>query len=115
MNSSDKVPSSEEFARASRIMRERARGLDEVRDAVLRKFQERCPLYAFFILDQRDVDFRAYVFFERDRDVDAAKMIGLDAEMKDYVCSELERVGRGNRHELNIAFHYCPVKKPCSV
>ena len=56
------VPSDEDFERAKRLDREDSRGLEQVSENVTRRFKDRCPLHAFCILSQRDVDFRAYVF-----------------------------------------------------
>jgi hypothetical protein len=87
-------------------MEERARGLDRVRDEVLAEFQQRAPLHEFYILDQRDVDYRAYVFFSRDEDLKAAHQSGLDAELIDFTYGALERAGRGRRDELKVAFEF---------
>jgi len=101
MTASGKIPTDEEFARASRVMEERARNLDRVREAVLAHFGKRYPLHDFFILDQRDVDFRAYAFLERDEDVEAMRKRGLDRELLDFVYEELERQGRGT--DIDVA------------
>jgi hypothetical protein len=73
---------------------------------VLEHFRRRCPLHEFFILDQRDVDFRAYVFFEQTRDIAAMKQGGVEREISDFVHAELERLGRGRRDEINVAFEF---------
>jgi hypothetical protein len=105
-DSKSKIPTAEEFERASKMMEERARNLDQVRDRVLEHFRSRCPLHEFFILDQRDVDFRAYVFFEQTRDIAAMKQAGVERQIIDFVHAELERVGRGRRDEINVAFEF---------
>jgi hypothetical protein len=105
-DSKSKIPTAEEFERASKLMEERARNLDQVRDRVLEHFGARCPLHQFFILDQRDVDFRAYVFFEQTKDIAAMKQVGVDCEIVDFVYAQLERLGRGRRDEINVAFEF---------
>jgi len=87
-------------------MKERFRGVDEVRESVLGKFTGLCPLHDFHLLPQRDVDFRAYIFFERHVDVDACEADGISREIVDYVYSELERVGRGGRKDIVVAFEF---------
>lgn len=80
--------------------------LDAVRDAVRREFGARCPLHEFFILDQRDVDFRAYVFFKRENDLTSSEGSGIREELVDFVYAELERVGRGKRGATRVAFEF---------
>jgi hypothetical protein len=104
--SSKKIPTPEEFARASRLAAERSRGLDQVRQGVLERFCGRCPLHEFYILDQLDVDFRAYVFFERTADISACQQSGINAEIVDFVYAELDRLGRGPRDRIKVAFEF---------
>lgn len=80
--------------------------LDAVRDTVRREFAARCPIHEFFILDQRDVDFRVYVFFKTNEDLAASERSGIREQLADFVYSELERVGRGKRGTTRVAFEY---------
>jgi hypothetical protein len=52
------------------------------------------------------VDFRAYVFFQRDSDVAVAQQNGLADQIVDFVYEALERVGRGRRSEIKVAFEF---------
>ncbi len=100
------IPTDEEFERASHLMAESMRGLDELHSEFMKRFGESSQIRQFFILDQEDVDFRVYVFFERNDDVAAARNSGLDCEMTDFVYSELERLGRESRNAIDIAFGF---------
>jgi len=98
------IPTDDEFEQASRMMEERSRNLDEIRDLLKQHFSKKCPLYEFYILPQRDVNFRAYVFFEKDSDIDKCKSDGIVQEIENYIFNELERLGRGRREEITVAF-----------
>ena len=106
MSFKSNIPSDEDFKRASRLMKERSSKLDAVRDAVRSKFKLRGSLHDFFILDQMDVDFRAYVFFQTNDALVASERNGLRDEIVDYVYSELARVGRGGRGKSRVAFEF---------
>lgn len=106
MKSKSKIPTDEEFARASNVMKEKARMLDVVREEVIRCFRNRCPLHDFFILDQRDVDFRCYIFFETNKDIEECMRNGIQDELTEFIYSELERVGRGKRDVIKVAFEF---------
>lgn len=100
------IPSDEEFERASQLMEMRSRGLDEVRESVKRYFAVQCPLNEVFILPQRDVDFRSYVFFEKNDDIENGKRNRVVQSIEDFVYQELERVGRGKREKLSVVFEW---------
>lgn len=100
------TPSEEDFARAKRKMAERDRHLVDVSRNVMARFLTICPLYKVFTIWQRDVDFRAYVFFKKDADVVVAKRDGTTIAIEDAVYEELERFGRGKRGEIVVAFEY---------
>ena len=87
-------------------MREKSRNLDEVRNSVRDHFETLCTLHDFFILDQRDVDFRAYIFFETNVQVESAEKSSIKDEIKRFVYSELERLGRGKPGEIKVAFEF---------
>jgi hypothetical protein len=106
MTSSGRIPGPARFAWALRMDAARTRGLDEVRDSVLERFRGRCPLHDFHILPQRDVDFRAYVFFEKETDLDKCRASGISGEIADFVSVELERVGRSRPDGLKVAFEF---------
>jgi hypothetical protein len=98
------IPSDEVFTRADRLMAERDRNLGEVSANFKEKFAGRCPLYNFFLLWQRDVDFRAFIFFDRNIDIVECRENGIMDRMKDFVFEELKRVGRGERGRTSIDF-----------
>lgn len=106
MNESKNIPTDEEFERASQQMREGSRNLDRVREMVLQTFKGKYPLHDFFIMDQRDVDFRAYVFFKENKDVEESRHSHIDQEIIECVYAELERAGRGKKNEIKVAFEF---------
>ena len=106
MKPSKNIPTDEALNRASKLMKEKATMLDTVRNKFRQHFEKICPLHEFFILDQRDVDFRAYIFFKTNEDIAACKRIGIHDQMIDFVYAELERVGRGNRQSIKVAVEF---------
>ena len=101
-----KIPSDEDFARADKLMVERDRHLMGVCENVKRRFTRSCPLHNVYVLWQRDVDFRAYIFFKKDKDVEDCKENGTMKAIEDAVYEELERHGRGKRGEIAVAFEW---------
>jgi hypothetical protein len=99
-----KIPSDEDFERAARHMEQRSRGLDVVRERVLRDVNRIHPLHDFRILDQRDVDFRAYVFFKTDKDIQDCMHNDSLGQIKRLVYRELQAAGRGKEGEIVVAF-----------
>lgn len=106
MSGLKKIPSEETIERALREMREEECGLDQVCEDVLARFGELGRLYEIFVLPQLDVDFRAYVFFHADKEVEAAHQTGLSEQIVDFVYEALERVGRGKRGDIEVAFEF---------
>lgn len=98
------IPSDDEFARASQLMRQRSANLDQVRGSVKKAFMDLCPMHDFYILPQRDVNFRAYVFFENETDITKCERDGTVQQIEEFVYRELERVGRGGGGEVSVAF-----------
>lgn len=101
-----KIPSEADFKRARMRARERSRGLDTACEQVKQRFQARCPLHNVYILPQRDVTFRAYVFYRRDTDIAECERSGVTQEIQDSVYAEIERVGRGHRDKITIDFEF---------
>lgn len=89
MSSDGNIPTDEEFARASRLMRQQSAGLDDIANETLLAFKDRTALDAIFILPQIDALYRAYVFFERNVDMFEACARGLDTEIKTFLRSRL--------------------------
>ena len=98
------IPSDEDFARASAKMKERSRGLSDVRERILDRFQPGGELHEFFIWYCSDRSFRAYVFYPHETDIKQAETSGLEARIKEAVFDELENVGRGNRQSVEVEF-----------
>ncbi len=98
----NKIPSDEDFARADRNDAEQSKHLGTICDNFERHFRE---LYAFqyvVLMYQRDVDFRAYVFFKTDDELQDARRKALLPKMVEFFYQELERYGRGARPSLVI-------------
>ena len=106
MKKENNIPSEEDFARAKKFMEERYRNLESVENAVRTQFSPRCPLHNVYLLAQEDVDFRMYVFFKMDKDIEECREKGILSELEDFVYDELEKVGRGKKNEITVAFEY---------
>lgn len=100
----NKIPSDEELDRASEIMEQQFQGLDVVKDTVVRRFKNACPIYDFHILPQGEDGFRAYVFFNTDEDIQRCTETGIVDAIKACVYEELQRVGRGKIGETTVVF-----------
>ena len=100
----NRIPSDEELDRASRMMEQQFQGLDVVKDTVVSRFKNTCPLYDFHILPQGQDRFRAYVFFNTNADVQKCTEVGIVEEIKACGYEELQRVGRGKIGETAVAF-----------
>jgi hypothetical protein len=100
------IPSDEDFARAKKFMSERYQNLDAVENAVKLRVGSHCPLHGLYLLAQEDVDFRIYVFFDADGDIERCKENGTTTTIETAAYEELERFGRGKREEIKVAFEY---------
>jgi hypothetical protein len=98
------IPTDKDFERASKLMAERSKNLDEIRNTIKKVFRNKYPLHEIYILPQRDVDFRAYIFFEKVSDIEKCRKIGVVKEIEDFILNELERLGRGSRDEIKVSF-----------
>ena len=99
------IPSDEDFARADRLDAERSRNLDKVSENVKRHYREICPLHDVYLFPERG-NFRACIFFEKDRDLESCVHDGITQEIEDFVYAELERAGRGRKEEIRVAFEF---------
>lgn len=104
--SKNNIPSDADFARASSALKRRSRGLSEVREKILAKFQRAGELHEFFILDSSDMSFRAYIFYRWDRQIAEADNSGLAARIKNAIFDALEEVGRGRRDAIHVDFEF---------
>jgi hypothetical protein len=100
------IPTDEDFARAEALDRERSRNLDDVCEAARRRFEKVCAFHDIYILPQQDVTFRAYVFFDEDKDIEVCRRSGVVHDIIDFVYAELERAGRGKRGDITVAFEF---------
>lgn len=101
-----KIPSDEAFARAKRQMAEDSRGLDAVCRAVNARFEDERWFHRVYVLPQRDVEFRAYVFFKSDAELQDPEAKVWRARIENAVREELERNGRGERDKVSVGFEY---------
>jgi hypothetical protein len=100
------IPTDDEFKRASKLMEERHRHMEDIRRLLKKHFSKRCPLYDFYVLPQRDVNFRAYVFFEKEEDIERCKKEGIFEQIEEFVLDKLERYGKGKREDISVAFEW---------
>ena len=100
------IPSEEDFARASAAMKQRMRGLSEVKDRIKSQFEDSGVLDELFISSQSETSFTAIVFLNKDDDIAEAEQSGLTAKIKDAVYGELGKVGRGDRNAIEVAFEF---------
>jgi len=104
--SNTNIPSNEDFTRAKRLDRERSRNLDVINEIVSGHFKKLCPLHYFILMPQRDNEFWAGVFFEKDEDISACEKSGITDDIQRFVYEELERLGRGERKNINVVFEF---------
>jgi len=98
------IPSEEDFAKASTALKHRSRGLSQVREKILTRFQNSSELHEFFILDSSEQSFRAYIFFHSERQIEEAEKSGLTLKIRNAVFNELEKAGRGDRSMIKVNF-----------
>lgn len=82
------------------------RNLGRVADETKAQFGRRLPIHSVWVLDQRDVDFRAYIFLDRTSDLVLLKNSGTCHEIVDFVYEALERWDRGKRGDIVVAFEF---------
>lgn len=109
-----KIPTEEDFARASRLMEERHRHLHEICEAVTRRFKtpwwgwfaKPSPFHSIYLFCDSTADFRAYVFFQKNKDIHDCGANGVRKLVEESVYDELERFGRGKRGDIVVAFEW---------
>jgi hypothetical protein len=104
--SGSSIPSDDDFARASAALKQRSRGLEEVRKMILAEFDEDGAVCEFFILDSSDRSFRAHVFFNLDQQIEKARQAGLTQRIEDAVFRALQTAGLGARDEIEVEFEF---------
>lgn len=100
------IPSDEDFARAKRLDRERNRNLDSAGKNIYLYLSKLSNIHSVHIFPERDLGFRACVFFNEDEDIVACKQNGVIKKLVDFVYEELERSGRGSKGEITVAFEF---------
>jgi hypothetical protein len=100
------IPNDEDFARADRVMEERFKNLEVVRQSVIHRFGRLCALHDFWLLPHGTNSFAAVVFFEHDKDINACTGNGICESIVEFTYAELERVGRGNRSSISVGFEF---------
>ena len=120
------------IANAIRMDEYRSRNLDKVNERVNQYLNKNYPLHEFYIMNQGDVAFRAYIFFEKENDLqkyvdsetlhsttdevflffrhdegtEVSQISETLQEIIDFVYAELERVGRGKKGDIKVAFEF---------
>ena len=97
-------PSDVDFQHAKGRARERSLGLDEVCSSVKSRFKDHSSLHNVHILPQRDVDYRAYVFFDSDRNLSLAEDLGLRKQIQSFIRHELELLRCGAQTAIEFEF-----------
>ena len=126
------IPSDDDFARADKLDRYRSRNLEKVNENVDRHLKDICSLHYFELMHQGDDAFRAYVFFENEKELQeflrGTQRIATDEvflffksadegiqasqisegvqDIIDFVYAELERADRGKRGDIKVAFEF---------
>ena len=103
----NKIPTPEDFERATRIDKENNRNLSKVDANVVRHFRWKCKIVLFDIFyEGREFAFRVFVFFKKNSDIEAYRLNGIVQEIEEFVCDELVRQGRGTKGEFKVAFEF---------
>ncbi|RMG23982.1 MAG: hypothetical protein D6732_24195 [Methanobacteriota archaeon] len=100
------TPPNDYFERVSDEEEDDFRNLEKVEEAVFRRFKDICPLHAIYIIPGGKKRFSAYVFFEKNKDVEECQHNGISQQITDCIYAELERFGRGNREEILVLFEF---------
>ena len=93
-------------ARANNKDEARMRHLGDIGGQFVARFREVSPLDHFELLPQIDVNFRAYIFFKKNRNIAECEANGTSQDMRDFVYDKLEEFGRGKRNETKIVFEF---------
>jgi hypothetical protein len=73
------------------LMDEIDQKLSLIVESTMSRFEGACPLHKISILPQfMSADYRVYVFYEVDKDIESFKNNGLSEQIQEYVCSQLE-------------------------
>jgi hypothetical protein len=97
------IPTAEDFARASAVMREQDRGLSDVRSIILSRF-EKNGLHEMLLFYSADDMLVSYLFFATSVQMISSEQSGLTAQIKEAIIDELVIAGRGHRSRLKVIF-----------
>lgn len=101
---SNHIPSEEDFARARAAMRDRDRGLSEVRSRILERYNLAGLHEAFVLYSPAKELFVAHMFYRTNSQIGTAEASGVTSQIKNDIVEELVRVGRGSRETIKINF-----------
>jgi hypothetical protein len=73
-----------------------------------RYFKKVCPKdgYNLHLIAEGDKKFRAYIFYNKNEDIQTYSDNGVSQQIVDFVYAELERQKRGKRDEIDVAFEF---------
>ena len=91
-------------ARGHKWMKQRMRHLSDISTEFIDRFSHVTPLHFFEIMEQTDVNFRAYIFFVKESDIAECEANGTNEIMRTFIYQKLEEYGRGNRDEITVDF-----------
>lgn len=100
------IPNDDDFARASSALKKRSSGLSEVREKILTRFQRSGEIFEFFIIDNSETSFTAYIFYRWERQIKEAGESGLAEQIGNTVIDELGKVGKGSQNGISINFEF---------
>lgn len=101
-----KIPSADAIARARAKSAEEMRNVGKVSANVFLRFEKQCPICIVEIYPGESPNFRVFVFFKTNEDVEAAKRDGTCQQIIDFTYEEFERFGRGKRDEIDVIFEF---------
>jgi hypothetical protein len=102
----NKIPSNEDFERASRYVAERNLHLARVAENVKSRFKPVSPIFETALFPDSEGDFRATIVFKKTKDIADCKSNGISTAIEDAFYEELEHYGRGKRGEINVVFEF---------
>lgn len=100
----NKIPSHEDFERASRYVAESHLHLARVAENVKSRFTSVSPIFATALFPDSEGDFRATIVYKKTKDISDCKCNGISEAIEDAFYEELERYGRGKRGDINVVF-----------
>lgn len=100
------IPSEEDFEQADKLIAEFGRNLDQVSLKVKNRFANSPSLYKVYVLWQGERDFRTYVFFKTNSDVEKSRSDGTVQAIQNCIYEELEFAGRGKKEDVTVSFEF---------